>query len=112
MSKNVSPDATDNDESKPRRNPSLLTVLSVGLPVLVSTAVVLGFVGRTLYATREEYSVKVLQDATDKMAFQQTLARVDGTLQEQRQAFKELSATVQTLQIQMAGQQREKTHER
>ncbi len=81
-----------------------LVGMSVALGIVVSAALIIGFVGKTLYVTREEYGTHNIQYVQDKTVFQQTLQRVEALMSRQERAFEQLSDTVQTVRIQVAGQ--------
>lgn len=102
------PEGVELDEVEPRktRGPGLLVGLSAALAVVATGAAILGFVGRTLYVTRDEYTSHTVVNVEDKAVFQQTMRRVEDLLSRQESAFEKLSDTVQTLRIQVAGQQR------
>ncbi len=95
---------TDNDtDGKDQSNKrSIMGGLSVALATIISVGIIWGFVGRTLYVTRDEFSRKEIQDAQDKTIFQQTLSRMETLLARQESAFEKLSDSVQNIRVDMA----------
>lgn len=81
---------------------NLLWSLSVVLSVLVSGAVALGFIGKTLYVTRDEFSQREIRYEHDKTVTEQTLTHVEALLQRQESAFQRLSDSVQSLKLDVA----------
>jgi hypothetical protein len=97
---------TDETEARPIRK-NILGHLSVALATIISMGIIWGFVGKTLYVTRDEFSAKEIQDAREKTVVQQTMARVENLLARQESAFEKLSDTVQNMRIETAARQHE-----
>jgi hypothetical protein len=89
------------------RRKNILGSLSVALATIISMGIIWGFVGKTLYVTREEFSLREIQDAREKTVVQQTMARVETLLSRQESAFEKLSDSVQNIRIEMAARQHE-----
>lgn len=85
---------------------SFLVALSVILGVLISAGVVIGVLGKAFYVQRDEFTVKSLKDAEENTATQQTLTRLENTLERQAASFDRLSETVQAMKIDMAARSR------
>lgn len=90
------------EEAPRRKSQSFLWMSTTILGIIISVSVVLGFTGRTLFVTRDEYNASAIQYAQDKTVFLQTLAKIDNLMARQERAFDELSKTVIDLRLQAA----------
>jgi uncharacterized protein HemX len=99
------PEVAETHSQRNRR--SVLSSLSVALATIISMGIIWGFVGKTLYVTRDEFSQREIHDAAEKTVVQQTLSRVEKLLARQESAFEKLSDSVQDIRIEMASRQHE-----
>lgn len=102
------PEGVDVPEDPPAKKQGLLWGLSIALTAVISFGVIMGFVGKTLYVTRDEYVGHTTLNVEDKAIMRQTMQRVEDLLSRQEVAFEKLSDVVQTVRLQMASQPRGK----
>jgi hypothetical protein len=89
-------------EPPKKHSPSFVITLSILLGVVIAAGTILGFVGDSLFVTRNEYNNKNLVDMETTTTFKQTLSQIDRTLSSQATCFKELAASVDAIRIDLA----------
>ena len=89
---------------KPAVTPSKTFVAAIAaiLGVLISAGTIIGVMGKAFYVQRTEYTEKSLRDAEATTIMQQSLTRMENTLNRQEAAFDRMSDTVQTIKVDMA----------
>lgn len=85
-----------------KHSTSFIISLSVILGVVIAAGTILGFVGDSLFVTRNEYNTKNLRDMETDTTFKQTLNQLDRTLSEQKDSFKELASSVNAIKVEIA----------
>jgi hypothetical protein len=94
------------DKSRYRASAPFVASLSVILGAIISIGVILGVAGRAFYVTRSEYTDKNLKDIETVTTFQQTLNQLKETMSQQAASFKEMTAGMEAIRIEMAGRRR------
>ena len=89
-------------EPPKKHSASFVISLSIILGVVIAAGTILGFIGDSLFVTRNEYNDKNLRDMETTTTFKQTLNQVDKTLSAQAAGFKELAASVDAVRMDMA----------
>jgi hypothetical protein len=90
------------EPTKKHSSMSFVISLSVILGVVIAAGTILGFVGDSLFVSRNEYNDKRLKDMETDTTFKQTLNQVDKTLSAQAASFKELTISVDAIRLDMA----------
>ena len=90
------------EPAKKHTSTSFVITLSVILGVVIAAGTILGFVGDSLFVTRNEYNNKNLRDMETDTTFKQTLNQVDKTLSAQAASFKELTNSVDAIRMDIA----------
>jgi hypothetical protein len=85
-----------------KHSTSFVISLSVILGVVIAAGTILGFVGDSLFVTRNEYNNKNLVDMETTTTFKQTLNQIDKTLSAQASCFKELTISVDAIRLDLA----------
>jgi hypothetical protein len=75
---------------------SVTTGIAMVLGIILSTAAVVGGLGRAFYVERPEYTQKVLQDTRREGEVQKTLDQMSATLARQETALAKMSLTLET----------------
>lgn len=78
---------------------SASTGIAMVLGIVLSTAAVVGGLGRAFYVERPEYTQKVLQDTRREGEVQKTLEQMSATLARQEAALAKMSETLLALQV-------------
>jgi len=86
---------------EPPRHPSewsksAVVGIAMVLGIILSTAAVVGGLGRAFYVERPEYTEKVLQDTKREGEVQKTLDQVSATLTRQETALARITETLET----------------
>jgi hypothetical protein len=81
---------------------TFVAAIAAILGVLISAGTIIGVMGKAFYVQRSEYTEKNLRDAEATTIMQQSLTRMENTLNRQEAAFERLTDTVQTIKVDMA----------
>ena len=85
-----------------KHSPSFVISLSIILGIVIAAGTIFGFVGDSLFVTRNEYTDKNMKDMETITTLKQTLNQVDRTLSAQEASFKELANSVNAIRVDMA----------
>ena len=88
----------------PTSSPSKTFIAAIAaiLGVLISSGTIIGVLGKAFYVQRDEYTQKTLRDAEAVTVIQQSLARMESSINRQGVSVDKLAEDVQTIRIDMA----------
>jgi len=89
---------------KYRASAPFITAISVILGVIIAVGVIVGVVGDAFYVTRHEYTEKNLKDIEMTTNFHSTLNQLKETMALQAANFKEMTASMEAIRIELASQ--------
>lgn len=94
------------EPTKYRASAPFVTSISVILGVIIAVGIIVGVVGDSFYVTRREYTDKNLKDTEMTTNFHSTLNQLKETMALQAANFKEMTASMEAIRIELASQKR------
>lgn len=94
------------EKSRYRASAPFIASVSVILGVILAVGMIVGVVGDAFYVTRHEYTEKNLKDLELTTNFHSTLSQLKETMALQAANFKEMTASMEQIRIEMASRKR------